>query len=358
PLENARRRSADLLAEVHADPGRFRVVTGDRPTGPLHLGHLLGTLVNRVALQRDGVEVFVVIADHQVTTDRDDPGDVRGAVRDLLLDNLAAGLEPGPAERGGAAVFVHSAVPALHQVFVLLLGLVTEAELRRNPTVKAEAAAARARPGGHRAVSGLLLTYPVHQAADVLSCRGTLVPVGQDQLPHLEIARTVARRCNERFGGGGPVLVEPEPLLSPVPLLAGTDGRKMSKSAGNSIALRASEDETARLVRSARTDAERRITFEPDRRPEVAALLVTAAACSGATPEAVAEEVGDGGAVRLKAVVTEAVNEHLRPLRRRRRELEGADDHLRSVLAAGAERANEAAGGTVARVLEAMGLGV
>ncbi|MEZ0163318.1 tryptophan--tRNA ligase [Kineococcus sp. LSe6-4] len=357
PVRAALRRSAELEEQVRADPRRFRVVTGDRPTGPLHLGHLLGTLANRVRLQRDGVEVFVVIADLQVATDRDDPGDVRAAVRDVLLDNLAAGLEPGPAPGGGAVVFVHSAVPALHRLFVPLLGLVTEAELRRNPTVRAEAAAASARAGGRRAVSGLLLTYPVHQAADVLSCGGNLVPVGQDQLPHLETARLVARRFEERYGTGRPVLTAPEALLSPAPLLLGTDGRKMSKSGGNAIALRAGEDETARLLRSARTDGQRRITYEPDRRPEVANLLLTAALCSGSTPEALAEQIGDGGASRLKAVVTEAVNEHLRPLRRRRRDLERADDHLRAVLAAGAERAGAEADRTLRRVLDAMGLG-
>ncbi len=354
-LENALRRSAELHVEVRADPGRFRVVTGDRPTGPLHLGHLLGTLASRVALQRSGVEVFVVIADLQVSTDRDDPGDVRGNVREVLLDNLAAGLEPATRTGdGGAPVFVHSAVPALNELLLPFLALVTVAELQRNPTVRAEAAAARERGAG-RGVSGLLLTYPVHQAADVLSCGANLVPVGQDQLPHLEVARTVARRFNDRYGAGELLLTAPEALLSAAPLLLGTDGRKMSKSGGNAIALRATEDETARLVRSATTDSERRITYDPVRRPEVSNLLLTGALCSGTTPEVLAEEVGAGGAARLKAVVTDAVNEHLRPLRRRRRELAAAQDHLRDVLAEGARRANAEAERTLARVLAATG---
>jgi tryptophanyl-tRNA synthetase len=355
PLQIALRRSAELQAEVHADPGRFRVVTGDRPTGPLHLGHLLGTLTTRVALQRSGVEVFVVIADLQVSTDRDDPGDVRGNVREVLLDNLAAGLEPtAGAGGGGAPVFVHSAVPALNELLLPFLALVTVGELQRNPTVRAEAAAARER-GTRRGVSGLLLTYPVHQAADVLSCGANLVPVGQDQLPHLELARTVARRFNDRYGAGEPLLTEPEALLSAAPLLLGTDGRKMSKSGGNAITLRAGEDETARLIRSATTDSERRITYDPARRPEVSNLLLMGALCSGTTPESLAEQVGAGGAARLKAVVTEAVNEHLRPLRRRRRDLAGAQDHLRDVLAEGARRATAEAERTLARVLAATG---
>ncbi|WNB87633.1 tryptophan--tRNA ligase [Cellulomonas sp. ATA003] len=355
----AQRRSAELEQQVMEDPGRFRVLTGDRPTGPLHLGHYFGTLANRVRLQRAGVEVFLVIADYQVITDRDTVGDVRGNVRELLLDYLAAGIVPrggtgsgsGPGSGStGATIFTHSAVPALNQLVLPFLSLISVAELQRNPTVKAEAAAA-----GGRALSGLLLTYPVHQAADILFCGADLVPVGQDQLPHLEATRLIARRFNERYGSGHAVLSEPEALLSAA-LLLGTDGAKMSKSAGNAIPLRASEDGTARLIRSAKTDAERRITYEPTRRPEVSNLLLTAALCTHGTPEAIAEAIGDGGAGALKRLVVEAVNEHLRPLRARRRELSDADDHLRDVLAAGDAAAKDVADRTLRTVHEAMGM--
>ncbi|WP_432536605.1 tryptophan--tRNA ligase [Kineococcus arenarius] len=366
----AQHRSVELEEQIASTPGRFRVLTGDRPTGPLHLGHYFGTLANRVRLQAAGVEVFVVIADYQVITDRDVAGDVRGNVREVLLDHLAAGIvprtgtgtgtgtgtRPGPGGPG-ATIFTHSSVPALNQLLLPFLSLVTVAELQRNPTVKAEAAASAARGGaGGRGMSGLLLTYPVHQAADILFCGANLVPVGQDQLPHLETTRSIARRFNERYAAGHEVFAEPEALLSPVPLLLGTDGAKMSKSAGNAIALRAGEDETARLIRSARTDAQRRITYDPVHRPEVSSLLLTAALCTGTSPEALAEEVGDGGAVGLKAVVTEAVNEHLRPLRARRREFADADDHLRAVLAAGDEHANAVADHTLATVQETLGM--
>jgi tryptophanyl-tRNA synthetase len=352
----AQRRSAELEREISNAPGRFRVLTGDRPTGPLHLGHYVGTLANRVRLQAAGVEVFVVIADYQVITDRDVAGDVRGQVRELLLDYLAAGLVArgaGGADPGvsAATIFTHSAVPALNQLLLPFLSLVSVAELQRNPTVKAEAAAT-----GARGMSGLLLTYPVHQAADILFCGANLVPVGQDQLPHLEVTRLIARRFNDRYGAGRTLLGEPEALLSAAPLLLGTDGAKMSKSAGNAIPLRAGDDETARLVRSARTDAERRITYDPVRRPEVASLLLTAALCAGTSPDVLADEIGDGGAAELKRVVTEAVNEHLRPLRQRRQELAAADDHLRDVLRAGNEHANVVADGTLRTVQAAMGM--
>jgi tryptophanyl-tRNA synthetase len=362
----AQHRSAELEDRIRADPQQFRVLTGDRPTGPLHLGHYLGTLANRVRLQAAGVEVFLVIADYQVITDRDVAGDIRGNVRELLLDYLAAGIVPraetsgSPAPSGSptqsgppapATIFVHSGVPALNQLLLPFLSLVSVAELQRNPTVKSEAAAA-----GDRPLGGLLLTYPVHQAADILFCRANLVPVGQDQLPHVEATRLIARRFNDRYGAGGPVFPEPDPLLSATPLLLGTDGAKMSKSAGNTIRLRDDEDTTARLIRSARTDAERRIDYDPAARPEIANLLTIAAVCQGRTPEQLVEEIGDRGAGMLKRVVTESVNERLRPLRHRRRELADADDYLRQVLAAGTAHANEIAERTLDDVRSAMGM--
>jgi tryptophanyl-tRNA synthetase len=330
-------------ADIRADPTRYRMLTGDRPTGPLHLGHYLGTLRNRLRMQDLGVDTYVVIADYQVITDRSRPGAVADGVHDIVLDYLAAGLDP---ER--STIFAHSTVPALNQLLVPFLSLVTIPELRRNPTVKAEAAEA-----GLSSISGLLLTYPVHQAADILFCHGNLVPVGSDQLPHVEQTRMIARRFNDRYGS---LFAEPQALLSEAPTLLGVDGRKMSKSRGNGIALRASEDETARLIRRTVTDAERTITYEPDRRPEVASLLLTGASCGGTTPEELATEIGDCGGAGLKAAVAEAVNEHLRPLRARRAELAADPGVVRDVLAAGSARANVVADATLTAVQEALGM--
>ncbi|PWJ48819.1 tryptophanyl-tRNA synthetase [Quadrisphaera granulorum] len=337
-------RSAALEAEVADDPGRFRVLTGDRPTGPLHLGHYVGTLANRVRLQEAGVDVVLVVADYQVITDRDGVGTLSATVLELVADYLAAGIDPSR-----TTVFAHSAVPALNQLMLPFLSLVTDAELRRNPTVKSELAATGGRP-----LSGLLLTYPVHQAADVLFCKAHLVPVGRDQLPHLEVTRTVARRFNERYAGGRQIFPEPDALLTAAPVLLGTDGTKMSKSRRNAIELRATEDETARLLRGAKTDSERGITYEPERRPEVASLLLLAALLSGQAPEELAAQVGSGGGGALKALVTEAVNEHLRPLRARRAELVADPGHRLAVLRAGNERANALADATLAEVRSVM----
>jgi len=201
-------------------------------------------------------------------------------------------------------------------------------------------------------LSGLLLTYPVHQAADILFCKGNLVPVGKDNLPHVEITRVIARRFNDRYG---PVFPVPDALLTAAPEVPGLDGRKMSKSYGNTIALSMTAEETAAVIRRTVTDAERRITFDPATRPGVSALLSTAALCRGTTPEQVAEQVGDAGAGRLKQLTTGAVNDFLTDHRRRRQEL-GRDPHLvRDVLGRGNARAHEIAEATLAEVREAMG---
>ncbi|MER7807760.1 tryptophan--tRNA ligase [Streptomyces sp900116325] len=338
----ARLRSAELEQRIQQDPGRFRVMTGDRPTGALHLGHYFGTLHNRVRLQDLGVDVFVIIADYQVLTDRDVAERLGEHMEGMLLDYLAIGIDPAR-----TTIFNHSAVPALNQLMLPFLSLVSVAELSRNPTVKDEIAHSR-----QSAVSGLMFTYPVHQAADILFCKGNLVPVGQDQLPHLEVTRSVARRFNERYG---PVFPEPDALLSAAPLLLGTDGTKMSKSRANSIALGATADETARLIRGARTDADRHITYAPQTRPGVSGLVLLAALCLDRDPHEVAEEIGDGGGAALKRTVTDAVNERLAPVRARRAEYAQDMAYVRSVLRDGNERANAVAEATLAQVRQVMG---
>jgi tryptophanyl-tRNA synthetase len=340
----AQARSAVLEKLIREDPGRFRVLTGDRPTGRLHLGHYFGTLHNRVRLQDLGVEMFVLIADYQVLTDRDVAENLTAYVEELVLDYLAVGIDPAR-----VTVFAHSAVPALNQMLLPFLSLVSVAELNRNPTVKDEIAHSR-----QSSVSGLMFTYPVHQAADILFCKGNLVPVGQDQLPHVEITRAVARRFNDRYGNGTAVFPEPEALLSSAPLLLGTDGTKMSKSRGNAITLAADADETARLIRGARSDSERHITYDPANRPEVSSLVLLAALCQGRAPQQVADDIGPAGASALKKCVIEAVNEYLTPIRARRNRYAQDRGYLRQVLREGNERANTIAEATLKEVRRAM----
>ena len=342
-LTAARHRSATLEELIEDNASRFRILTGDRPTGPLHLGHYFGTLQNRVRLQDAGVELFVLIADYQALTDRDTADHLDEVAVGLVLDYLAIGVDPVR-----SVIFAHSAVPALNQLILPFLSLVSVAELRRNPTVKDEIAHSR-----QASVSGLMFTYPAHQAADILFCKSNLVPVGADQLPHVELTRLIARRFNERYG---PVFEVPEALLSAAPVLLGTDGQKMSKSRGNAIALRASADETARLIKTAKTDSVRRVSYDPRTRPEVSSLVLLLALCADRDPVAVADEIGDGGAASLKAALTEAVNERFAPIRARRAELSRDLGHVRQVLREGCERTRGIGNETLDEVRAAMGM--
>lgn len=340
--EVALRRSNEIQADLPEHPEKYTMLTGDRPTGRLHFGHYFGTLIERVRLQDLGVRTNVIIADYQVITDRDTTEHIADNVHNMVIDYLACGLDPNK-----TMIFTHSSVPALNQLMLPFLSLVSESELQRNPTVKAEQEAS-----GH-ALTGLLLTYPVHQACDILFCKGNIVPVGRDQLPHIEQTRLIARRFNQRYGK---VFPDVDGLLTSTPMLPGLDGRKMSKSYGNAIALSMSAEETAKLIRKSRTDSERNITYDPENRPGVSALLTTAGICTGRDPEEIAAEIGMGGAGQLKRYVTESVNAYFEPIRERRRELEGDMDYIRDVLADGNRRANEIANATLDEVRAAMGM--
>ena len=343
--EVALQKSNAIREGLAKTPEKFTMLTGDRPTGRLHLGHYFGTLKGRVELQNMGARTNVLIADYQVITDRDTTEHIQDNVLNLVLDYMAAGIDPNK-----TMMFTHSAVPAENQLLLPFLSLVTEAELHRNPTVKSEMEAS-----GH-ALTGLLLTYPVHQACDILFCKANVVPIGKDNLPHVEITRTIARRFNERYAKKNPVFPEPAAILSEAPEIPGLDGRKMSKSYGNSIMLGATAEETAKLIKKSPTDSERRITFDPVARPQVSALLTTAGLVTGRDPKDIAKEIGDSGAGALKAYVIESVNEFLAPHRERRAELAKDMDSIRDILHDGNKRANAIAEETLDQVREAMGM--
>ena len=340
--ETALRRSDEIAADLPQHPEKYRMLTGDRPTGRLHLGHYFGTIKGRVELQDMGVNTAILIADYQVITDRDTTEHIQDNVYNMVMDYLACGIDPEK-----TMIYTHSAVPAANQLMLPFLSLVSEAELQRNPTVKAEMEAS-----GHE-LTGLLLTYPVHQACDILFCKGNVVPVGRDQLPHIELTRLIARKFNNRYGK---VFPEVDALLSDTPLLPGLDGRKMSKSYGNAISISMTAEETAKRIKKSQTDSERMITFDPEGRPGVSGLLSTAAICTGRAPEEIAEEIGMGGSGQLKKYVTEAVNSYFEPIRERRHAFEQDLDYVKDVLHEGNRRANEIAEATLAEVREAMGM--
>ena len=338
----SKNRSDEIRADLAVHPEKYTMLTGDRPTGRLHLGHYFGSILHRVEYQNMGINCYVLIADYQVITDRDTTEHIQDNVYNMVLDYMAAGVDPEK-----TPIFTHSAVPALNQLMLPFLSLVSESELQRNPTVKAEQQAS-----GH-ALTGLLLTYPVHQACDILFCKGNIVPVGKDQLPHIELTRQIARRFNERYGH---VFPEPDGILSDAIEIPGLDGRKMSKSYGNSIMLSATAEETAKLIKKSKTDSDRFITFDKENRPGVSALLTTAALCTGRTEVEIAEEIGNDGSGALKKYVTQAVNEFMAPHRARREELAQDMDHVKEVLHEGNKRMNEIANETLGEVCEAMGM--
>ncbi len=341
--------SKKIEADIAVNPTKYRVLTGDRPTGRLHIGHYFGSLQNRVRLAKMGVPTMILIADYQVLTDHDAYQEISQNTKQLVIDYLAAGIEPSE----NVLIYPHSYVPEANQLMVPFLTLVSNAELSRNPTVKEEIQAA-----GLKSVNAGMYTYPVHQAVDILFCKGNVVPVGKDQLPHLEMTRTIARRFNEKFCKNCvPIFPEPHALLSKTPSIMGLDGtQKMSKSRGNAIMLGASDDETAALIKKAKTDADRHITYDPENRPEVANLLMLISLCTGEEPQAIAERIGDGGGGTLKRMLTEALNETLRPLRTRRQQLEAQPEYIRQVLLDGATRAREIAARTLDEVRTAMNM--
>lgn len=341
-FEAALRRSDEIRADMPENPGRYVMLSGDRPTGRLHLGHYFGTLRERVAMQDMGIKCYILVADYQVITDRDTTEHIQDNVLNMVIDYLACGVDPDK-----TTIYAHSAIPAENQLMLPFLSLVTEAELQRNPTVKSEMEAS-----GH-ALTGLLLTYPIHQACDILFCKGNIIPVGRDQLPHIEITRTVARRFNERYGN---VFPEPDGVLSNAEMVPGLDGRKMSKSYGNAISLSMSAEETAKRIKKSPTDPERTITFDPVNRPGVSALITTAAVCTGRDEREIAAEIGASGAGALKAYVTQVVNDYLAPIRERRHTYEQDLGYVHDVLAEGNRRASAVAEATLDEVRQAMGM--
>jgi len=327
------------------DATRKRILTGDRPTGPLHLGHFVGSLQNRVRLQ-DRYDTFIIIADIQaLSTHFESPGELADNVRHVALDNLAAGLDPSKAK-----LFVQSMVPQIAELTVLFSMFTTVSRLRHNPTIKTEA---RQYGFGENMTYGFL-GYPVSQAADILFCRADLVPVGEDQLPHVEMTRFVARRFTELYG---PVFGEPDPMVSRVSRLVGLDGgAKMSKSLNNCIYLRDDAETVRRKVNTAVTDTARIHRDDPGH-PEVCTVFSYHRAFNEDEVEDIAERCRAGtiGCVACKKRLAAVLNGILEPIRQRRAELETSGE-VDDVLADGTRQAREAGAETMNMVREAMGI--
>ena len=321
-----------------------RILTGHRPTGPRHLGHLVGTLQTWAQLQ-DSHECFFLVADLHVLTTNYRPEHLQDNILNMLADWLAAGIDPNR-----ATIVLQSIIPEHAQLSLLLGMLTTVARLERVPTYKEQARELNLQP------SSGLLTYPVLQAADILLYKAKVVPVGEDQLPHIELARELARRFNQAFGR---IFPEPRALLSDAPRLPGTDNRTMHTSYGNAIFLKDSPDETTRKVMSMYTDPTRLRADDPGHvngNPVFALLDAFHADKSELTELKSRYEAGRVGDVEVKQILAESVNAYLAPLRVRRAELHAQPRMLMEVLYSGTVKAKFEAQQTLEEAYEKMGL--
>lgn len=323
-----------------------RILTGDRPTGRLHLGHLVGSLQNRVTLQ-DQYETLVMVADIQALTDNfKDPGRVRTNILEVVADNLAVGLDPEK-----SFIFIQSQISEIAELTVIFSNLVSVVELQRNPTIKQEIADKGYLFKGGNVTFGFL-GYPVSQAADILFSRANLVPVGEDQLPMIELTRRIAKKFNEYYGEVFPL---PEGLVSNTPRLMGLDGRKMSKSFDNAIYLADSKDEIASKVMKAKTDTKAEIVYDPEHKPEVSNLMLYYQIATGKSFRAIeAEFAGQTSYKLFKEKLVMALDEFLSPIRTRREYYTQHPELMLKLLIAGHQKASQEAKVTMELVRQAM----
>ena len=324
------------------------ILTGDRPTGQLHLGHYVGSLENRVRLQ-DSHQQFIMIADMQALTDNaDNPDKVRSNVIEVALDYLAVGLDPSK-----TTLFIQSAIPELNELTMFYLNLVSVARLQRNPTVKSEM---QQKGYGAEVPAGFLM-YPVSQAADITAFKATVVPVGEDQLPVIEQTNEIVRKFNNVYGD---VLVETKALLSTNARLAGLDGKaKMSKSLGNCIYLGDDADTLKKKVMSMFTDPEHIRVEDPGK---IEGNMVFAYLDIFATDKAVVAEMkahyqrGGLGDMKVKRYLLEVLEAKFGPIRERRAEFAQDKAAVMEILRQGSLKAKAVAAQTLYEVRKAIGV--
>jgi len=320
-----------------------RILSGMRPTGRMHLGNYLGALLNWVRMQEE-YECFYEVADwHALTTAYDRTEQLREDIQEMVIDWLSVGLDPLR-----STIFVQSNVPE-HAVLHLLLSMVTPTSwLERNPTLKE-----MVRDLGLKESVGYgLLGYPVLQAADILIYKADTVPVGEDQLPHLELTREIVRRFNNFYG---PVFPEPQALLTEVPLILGSDGKKMSKSLNNYIALSDPPEVVTQKVRMFITDPQKIYKGDPGR-PEICPVFHLHRHFSKEEVDQIAADCRSGalGCVDCKANLAQHINTTLEPIREARRKLEGNPGRVWEILEYGREKARKVASATLDEVRRAM----
>lgn len=334
------------------DPSKKVVLTGDRPTGKLHIGHYVGSLKERVKMQNSGkYNMFIMIADQQALTDNArDPEKIHNSLIQVALDYLAVGLDPAK-----STMYIQSQIPALSELNMYYLNLVTVSRLERNPTVKAEIQ----QKNFDRSIPAGFLTYPVSQTADITAFKGELVPVGDDQEPMMEQAREIVRSFNNIYGD---ILVEPKGVFPPKGQgrIPGLDGNaKMSKSLGNAIYLSDDEKTLQKKVMSMYTDPTHIHVEDPGH--VEGNVVFTYLDIFDPDKEHVQElkdqyQAGGLGDVKIKRYLFEVLNNELKPIRERREEFAKDIPAVYDMLKQGCADANEVANQTLAEVRHAMGL--
>ena len=328
-----------------------RILTGDRPTGRLHIGHYFGSLKKRIELQESGkYDPYILIADVQALTDNfNNPEKVRKNVREVAIDYLSCGIDPKK-----STIYIQSMIPEVAELTVFYSNLVTIARLQRNPTVKTEIAQKRELFG--ESVTYGFLGYPVSQAADITAFEGKIVPVGEDQLPLIEQCREIVRKFNSIYGE---VLTEPEAVLSSGKRIKGLDGNeKMGKSLGNAIYLSDSEEEITKKVMGAVTDPNR-IKKDDLGNPDICMVAYYHKLFSSKEEiDTVCSEcrAGQRGCVACKKQLAKNITEYLKPIREKRAYYEEHPEIVDKILKEGTQKARKTAQETMKKVKKAMKL--
>ena len=326
-----------------------RMITGDRPTGRLHIGHYFGSLQNRVKMQ-DDYDCYILVADVQALTDNfENPEKVRKNVREVVMDYLSVGIDPKK-----TTIYIQSMIPEVAELTVFYSNLVTIARLERNPTVKTEIAQKKEIFG--ESVTYGFLGYPVSQAADITALEGSLVPVGEDQLPLIEQTREIVRKFNSIYGE---ILIEPEAVLSNTKRIKGLDGNeKMGKSLGNAIYLSDSEEEITKKVMSAVTDPGRIKKDDPGN-PNICMvsyyhnLFSTKEEIENVCSEC---KAGTRGCVACKRQLAKNIIDYLAPIREKRKYYEERPELVDKILEEGTKKARQTAKETMKKVKKVMKL--
>lgn len=325
------------------------ILTGDRPTGPLHLGHYAGSLANRVRLQ-DEYKQYVEIADIQALTDHaDNPQKITKHILDVAMDYLSVGIDPEK-----STIFVQSRIGAIAELTIFYLNLVTWNRLKHNPTVKAEI---RQKGFGENVPAGFMI-YPVSQAADITAFKADLVPVGEDQLPMVEQTAEIVRKFNRTYNTD--ILVEPKALIPEISRLPGTDGKaKMSKTLGNAIYLSDSSDDVAKKVKSMFTDPNHLRVEDPGKvEGNPVFIYLDVFGKDKVKIQELKEHYQRGGLGDsiVKKYLLEVLEAFLKPVREKRAELEKNKDYVMTILEKGTAAANIKANQTLKEVKSVMGL--